>query len=83
MKLPGDEKGPCPCGHRDAMCHRANAARWCPLPASDRLRQALTSLEPLLSVRFDGTEDMVEHAEALAGLERAREIVARALRGEG
>lgn len=28
--MPGDELGLCPCGHRDAMCHRANAARWCP-----------------------------------------------------
>lgn len=28
--MPGDEKGACPCGHRDAMCHRANARSYCP-----------------------------------------------------
>ena len=28
--MAGDELGPCPCGHRMAMCHRANAARYCP-----------------------------------------------------
>lgn len=49
----------------------------------EELSQALTALAPLLaSIRFDGTEDMAEHAEAQEALERAREIVARALRGE-
>lgn len=48
-----------------------------------RRDEALTALAPLLSVRLDGSEDMAEFADALAGLERAREIVARALRGEG
>ena len=33
--MPGDELGLCRCGHRHAMCHRVNAAKYC--PPSDEL----------------------------------------------
>ncbi len=61
MRLPGDELGLCPCGHRAAMCHRTNAARWCPLgdaeiiaaPNSIDLRLILDALPDPMHPRYD------------------------------
>lgn len=52
--MPGDELGLCPCGHRDAMCHRANAARWCP-----------TTNDALLAELAEANRKLAETREAL------------------
>ena len=66
-----DWDGPCPCGHRMGMCHRAAAARWCPpdprldeaVAERDKYREALEGIRDELPM---GALTPILRAQAIA-----------------